>query len=566
MTKFDSGEGVDPMLTSGDMRRGLAVPFALALACLASAPACMFGGSAKSLSIDPDRRGFEVPGHPVILFFVDGLRKDILDDVAASDKLPRLSRHLFDRGARVRSALSGVPSVTYANATSMLTGCWPSTHGVWANVWFDRDALRTCNYETQRDKANEDSASPMIFEMIPKDLTATVSLAIHRGAKITLADSVTTGGTLAWLNWYAKREEKADELLAEQLFEIGEQAREIGEWPAFIAVHLPAVDHIGHVDGSDSEAYRSAVENLDESIGGALDAFARGGMLESMTIVLTSDHGHHGAPLSFALDRFLPQAIGTPALPSQENDGTRPFLERWGYYTSTNVVFTVTGEREASLHLRVHGEWKDRSSLAEILAFPEAPGEAARASPLPERLLQSPAVDVVVVRAGENSVQVHGRRGIAVIERSPAAADPLFSYSLLKGEDPLGYFDDAGLQAWIKAGAHASREWLESTAEQAHPDLVPQLLLAFDHRRSGDVILFAAPGWDFSTKYRGGHGGIEREEMIVPLFFAGPGIRAGVEIKAARLVDIVPTLLDLTGTAAPAGARFDGVTLADFLR
>jgi len=524
----------------------------------------MFGGGEKSLSIDPERRGFEVPGRPVILFFVDGLRQDVFEEVAASGKLPLLSRHLLDRAARVRSAVTGVPSVTYANATSMLTGCWPSTHGVWANVWFDREALLTRNYETQRDGANEDAASPMIFEMISKDLTATVSLAIHRGAKITLAESATTGGTLAWLNWYAKREKKADELLAEQLFEIGEQAREIGEWPAFIAVHLPAVDHIGHVNGSDGEAYRSAVVNLDKSIGAALDAFARGGMLERLTIVLTSDHGHHGAPLSFALDRFLPKAIGAPALPSQENDGKRSFLERFGHYTSTNLVFTVSGEREASLHLRVHGEWRDRPSLAEILAFPEAPG-ASTATALPERLLQSPAVDVVVVRAGANAVQVHGRRGTAVIERSGEAADPLFAYRLLNGADPLGYFEDAELQTWIKAGAHASREWLESTAEQEHPDLVPQLLLAFDHRRSGDVILFAAPGWDFSTKYRGGHGGIEREEMIVPLYFAGPGIRAGVEIPAARLVDIVPTLLELTGTAAPRAAHFDGVTLANFL-
>src|SRR5688572_13594024 len=152
----------------------------LFLVCLSGslllAPACKRGEtSARSLSIDPERRGFEVPGRPVILFFVDGLRQDVLEEVAASGELPLLSRHLFDRAARVRSTVTGVPSVTYANATSMVTGCWPSTHGVWANVWFDREALITRNYESERNGADIDATSPMIFEMMSKELTATVS-------------------------------------------------------------------------------------------------------------------------------------------------------------------------------------------------------------------------------------------------------------------------------------------------------------------------------------------------------------------------------------------------------
>jgi hypothetical protein len=76
--------------------------------------------------------------------------------------------------------------------------------------------------------------------------------------------------------------------------------------------------------------------------------------------------------------------------------------------------------------------------------------------------------------------------------------------------------------------AHTSREWLAATADTSRPDVVPQLLTAFDDPRSGDVILFAAPGWDFSPEeYLGGHGGLEREELIVPLYMAGPGIAAG---------------------------------------
>jgi hypothetical protein len=46
------------------------------------------------------------------------------------------------------------------------------------------------------------------------------------------------------------------------------------------------------------------------------------------------------------------------------------------------------------------------------------------------------------------------------------------------------------------------------------------------------------------------HGGLEREELLVPLYFAGPGIHPGRELWCARLVDVVPTILELRGMPA----------------
>src|SRR6185436_17544749 len=103
---------------------------------------------------------------PVILFFVDGLRADVLEELELRGELPRLQRYLFDRAAHVRSAVTSVPSVTYANAVTMLTGCWPSTHGVWANDCFDRQHLLTRNYEAQREYAAADDSCATIFELM----------------------------------------------------------------------------------------------------------------------------------------------------------------------------------------------------------------------------------------------------------------------------------------------------------------------------------------------------------------------------------------------------------------
>jgi arylsulfatase A-like enzyme len=495
----------------------------------------------------------------VILFYVDGLRADVLEELAAGGELPRLREHVLDRGVRVRSAVTSVPSVTYANAVSMLTGAWPSTHGVWANASFDRDRLLTRNYEVQRERAVGDDSSTTIFELMPGELTAGIALPFERGVKISRARSAESGGMEFGLSWIMGQEEEADECLVEQFYDIGEQARRIGEWPAFIAVHLPGVDKVGHDQGSDGQGYRDAIVNLDQAIGDLLDVFERGGMLDELTLVLTSDHGHHSTPMSLALDEFLPEALGVPVLISLENDGDVPFLERWERYQAARVVGIPNGMREASVHLRTGESWSERPSLEEILGFPFVFGPTVRQD-LPERLLRSPGIDLVAVRAGEHRVHVYGRSGAAVIERTGHPRDPSFSYERLAGSDPLGYDGDDRLRQWIDEGAHTSREWLAATAGQRYPDLVPQLVTAFDASVSGDLLLFAAPAWDFSAEYGGGHGGVEREEMIVPLYLAGPGIPAGVVLPAARLVDVVPTLLDLAGAPALA-SHFDGVSL-----
>ena len=540
-------------------------PRLVLVALLLAAPACVTSKESKIFSIEPTRPGFELPPRPVILFFVDGLRADVLEELLAEGELPRLKRCFFDRAARARNAVTGVPSVTYANAVSMLTGCWPSANGVWANACFDRRQLQTRNYEAKREIAVSDVSSATIFELMSDELTAGVAMPFERGVKISRARSARTGGVEFGLTWLMGREREADERLSEQLYDIAQQVREIGEWPAFIALHLPGVDDVGHDDGSDGPEYRAAVLNLDAVMGEVLEAFEQGGMLEDLTLVLTADHGHHSAQHSLALEKDLRAAIGMPVLISLENDGDQPYLARWEHYSPARVIVAPNGMREASIHLRTGEHWNVRPSLEEILAFPRAPDDPEDEC-LPVRLLRSPGIDLVAVRAGAHAVHVFGRGGNAVIQRTGAMDDPMFRYALQSGDDPLAYEGDERLRKWIQAGAHTSREWLEATADRRYPDLVPQLVTAFDDPRSGDLIVFAAPGWDFSKEYHGGHGGIEREELLVPLYLAGPGIRPGAELSAARLVDVVPTILELAGVQVPPERHFDGVSLAPLLR
>jgi arylsulfatase A-like enzyme len=140
----------------------------------------------------------------------------------------------------------------------------------------------------------------------------------------------------------------------------------------------------------------------------------------------------------------------------------------------------------------------------------------------------------------------------------------MYKYRVMQGEDPLGYTSDPNARALCDGEYHASHDWLAAPAALAHPDIVPQQGEAFDSPRSGDIIIFAAPGWAFSLDYVGGHGGIERDEMLMPMYFAGPGLPPGGKVHAARLVDLVPTVLDLMGwrDSVERPHRFDGASIA----
>jgi arylsulfatase A-like enzyme len=98
--------------------------------------------------------------------------------------------------------------------------------------------------------------------------------------------------------------------------------------------------------------------------------------------------------------------------------------------------------------------------------------------------------------------------------------------------------------------------------------MVPQLGEVFQDPRAGEIIIFAAPGWSFCRDYVGGHGGIERDEMLIPMYFAGPGLLPHGKVGTARLADLVPTVLDLMGWRASVAhpQHFDGVSIADSLK
>lgn len=120
-----------------------------------------------------------------------------------------------------------------------------------------------------------------------------------------------------------------------------------------------------------------------------------------------------------------------------------------------------------------------------------------------------------------------------------------FLILLLGAIDNAGHAEGADSDEYRAAAARVDRELRDALAR-------------VDYTRS-TVIVVA----DHGHTDGGGHGGIEPEVVTVPLIVAGAGIRPGIEIRSARLIDIAPTITALLGVRPPGHGL--GRTLVELL-
>src|SRR3990167_1400810 len=86
-------------------------------------------------------------------------------------------------------------------------------------------------------------------------------------------------------------------------------------------------------------------------------------------------------------------------------------------------------------------------------------------------------------------------------------------YPILEGKDPLEL-------DIVRLPAHgdflSSRDWLALTERSPFPDVIPQMPELFQTTKTGDLIVYATPGYSFDEEFLSGHGGGTRPEMYTP--------------------------------------------------
>ena len=516
------------------------------------AACCLAAGCVKLGVIDhvPLRLADDVkiPRRCAVVFFVDCMIATSVDELLAAGKLPNIRRYFADGGVKVKVASTVLPTITYPATASMLTGRMPGGHGVVGNQWFDRKECRYRSYVSPwtYDLVDGDYEVANVFEMLAEvgEDSAVITCPNRRGAKIVLANRIS--GAVCYAHGCY---EQIDWISAVRVGEVGDIVnRQSRRWPQLLLVYLPGCDEIMHTAGPGSARYRRGLENVDRCIGAVCEALDRNGLLDRTYLSLISDHGGVRATKSFDLVAWL------------NKQGIRATAERtwpdWSdarrreAFRDIDAVVVPDAKRFATIHV-IGRKGRD--------GWPNAGWAKLKDCP----------VALSVRQTAGNRWRLVGSEGEGRLKRRGDAGTVLarcrFSYELLRGVDPLRL--GPASRRLMDGKLHDSRQWLLAAAEDGQPDRVCQIPQLFDHRRSGEIVLFAADGWDFQADKVGDHGGLTATEALVPMYFAGPGLPKGGSIPAARVIDLTPTLLGLLGHEKLLNShKMDGTNLAKQLR
>lgn len=502
------------------------------------------------------------PERAAVIFFADGLDHRRLDELLGRGELPTIAERFVRGGVTVEHAVTSLPPITYPNCVSLITGLYPGHHGILGNRWFDRHSLKYQDYLTLKNylAVNAEFSAPTLFDVLADQFTLNVHAHTRRGVSFSFDNPVPN----AW-DWVFADAAGMDARIGVYAPETVRVVNQLGRWPVVWLNYFPGIDEIGHTFGPDSRQYADCVRNLDRQIAKVCTTLDVNGMLERSYLLLVTDHGHVQTPpeqvleLRQWLDRHRGWRIWETATPQYNYVGLSGLLTRY------DAVLINGAYRRAVLHLRGPGGWHELATREQVEAALHGTGGAPP-------LYEPPAVAVVCIRGGPDAVEVYGRGGAAAVERRVVDGRKEYRVAPLAAR---GAADPAALlhlttpeqRAFVDSGWHGSREWLAATATARFPDFVAQVVEMFDSVRAGDIVIFADDNSAFSSVHPGGHGSCLDLDMHVPMFVAGPDLQAGAAIPAARLVDVMPTIVDLLGFSARLNTlTIDGVSVAAELR
>ena len=272
--------------------------------------------------------GASVPGCSVVVFYIDGLRPDVVKEMAAMGHLPNINRLFIEGGVWMSNAFTGFPSDTITSNGTMWTGCFSDRHGLKGQVSFSRRTLESQSYldllgpsrsarllapegldrilteaggggvqaiegdeASRRWKARRTTGVPPVYEHLRYNGTDWST-----GALPVMSDfpPVTFSRSLAKYvpfmqyhqSWRYIDDANAD-YARNFLFERNS--------PVTI-IWLPATDSVSHHDFSRGQfgTTRRIIARADVLIGQMLEEVQGRGRLDRTYFILCSDHGHHG--------------------------------------------------------------------------------------------------------------------------------------------------------------------------------------------------------------------------------------------------------------------------------
>ena len=223
------------------------------------------------------------PSTPLILISIDGFRWDYFDKV----ETPNFDR-LIANGSKADGLKTSYPSKTFPNHISIVTGNYPSNHGIISNYFYDAD-FDEYFYIGAGSTAAQDGkwidAEP-IWVTIEKQAKRAMIMFWP------MSDAEIMG--IRPSKYYEYNEDpthldRMDQILS-WLLHTG-NAR-----PSFLASYFSVVDSKGHSYGPDGDETIEAIRVVDKAIGHLIDGLEAQNILNEVNIMIVSDHGMTETP------------------------------------------------------------------------------------------------------------------------------------------------------------------------------------------------------------------------------------------------------------------------------
>jgi predicted AlkP superfamily pyrophosphatase or phosphodiesterase len=338
--------------------------------------------------------------NPVLMISIDGLRPlDVIEADKRGLAVPNL-RAFMTEGTYATGVKNVLPTVTYPDHTTLITGVWPNVHGIGNNVKFDpldknyegwywyssdikvptlwdavhanKQIVASIDWPVSVDNTSIDYDVPEYWRAFqPDDLKI-----IHALTTKGLPEELEKAAGAPMASMFAEtpasdvqRAKFAAALIA-------------SKHPEFMTLHLVSVDGTQHEFGPGTPEAHKAIETVDGAVGDLVAAARKAE--PDLVVAIVSDHGF--APVEHDVNLMVPFVkAGLVALDPHTQKITDWKAEPWDAGGSEAVV--LKDPNDAALHAKVAALLKKlaadpKNGIAEVIDKPalDAKGGAVEAS------------------------------------------------------------------------------------------------------------------------------------------------------------------------------------------
>ncbi|HEX8084455.1 MAG TPA: alkaline phosphatase family protein [Solirubrobacteraceae bacterium] len=466
----------------------------------------------------------------LVLVVIDGMKPSALERAVATGRAPALGL-LMERGTYVDDCCAAFPSVTPTCAATIATGCLQDRHHVPSMNWWSREEKRYVEYGSSFGAARRlginrqlvdtvynmnmehlSEQTPTVFESLDDAglRTAGTTYLMYRGRHEHLVsrDSALTriaGQTLFRRPILGPRELFYADVYASrttgcksQLGMPGLRDQHSGCVSSYLVEHdlfdflllsLPDNDTHSHKNGPHAQV--TSIHDADHQLervmkaAGGTEAF-----LEDHAMIVVADHSHAAVEQRVdVIDAFGDLAVAGPGRAKPDDA----------------EIAVCPAQRSAMVYVLV----------------PEA-----REHVLPQVLGTALSLDGV-------DLAMHSEQGVAIVTSRRGAL------SFAPGQEVR----DARGMEWVVRG---NLDVLDARIDDgvftsdAYPDALARVWAALQCPTSGDVLLSAAPGYEFAdwggADHVGGgsHGSLHRSDSLGALIFCGVGGEVARDVWSIR--------------------------------